>query len=73
VTEASAPFSRLTDAARAAVQALLLTELTTAWTRAKAAGCPPALLTEVFEARRCPPDGDDRGPVEPGTAGECGG
>jgi hypothetical protein len=75
VTEASAPLSRLTDAARAAVQALLLTELTTAWSRARAAGCPPALLAEVFEARWSPAfvDGEGRGPGEPGVVGECGG
>ncbi|MFI5588497.1 hypothetical protein ACIA5G_25825 [Amycolatopsis sp. NPDC051758] len=72
MTEASAPLSRLTDAARAAVQALLLTELTTAWTRARAAGCPPALLTEVFEARRSPMSADGEW-CEPGVAGECGG
>ncbi|WP_167455318.1 hypothetical protein [Amycolatopsis kentuckyensis] len=46
------PCSRLPEATRAAVRALLLAELTAAGHRARAAGCTPEALTAVFEARR---------------------
>ncbi|MDX3195707.1 hypothetical protein PV458_45530 [Streptomyces sp. MN03-5084-2B] len=46
------PSSRLPEATRAAVRALLLAELTAAGRRARAAGCSPEALTAVFEARR---------------------
>ncbi|MEU4249298.1 hypothetical protein AB0F15_17995 [Amycolatopsis sp. NPDC026612] len=52
MTEGAAPLSRLPEATRTAVRALLLAELTAAGRRARAAGCPPELLTSVFEARR---------------------
>ncbi|MEV6447792.1 hypothetical protein [Amycolatopsis sp. NPDC051716] len=48
----SDPCSRLPEATRAAVRALLLAELTAAGRRATAAGCAPEVLTAVFEARR---------------------
>ncbi|MFB9688883.1 hypothetical protein [Amycolatopsis plumensis] len=46
------PCSRLPEATRAAVRALLLAELTAAGRRVRAAGCSPEALTAVFEARR---------------------
>ncbi|WP_206790519.1 hypothetical protein [Amycolatopsis sp. MtRt-6] len=45
------PLPRLPEATRAAVRALLLAELTAAGRRARAAGCPPDVLTALFEAR----------------------
>ncbi|WP_290056131.1 hypothetical protein [Amycolatopsis solani] len=51
MTEA-APLRRIPDAARAAMRAVLLAELTAARRRAQAAGCSPEVLTRVFEARR---------------------
>ncbi|MEV6872038.1 hypothetical protein [Amycolatopsis sp. NPDC051128] len=52
MTESSAPLTRLPDAARTAVRALLLAELAAAGRRARAAGCPPEVLAELFDARR---------------------
>jgi hypothetical protein len=52
VTESTAPLTRLPDAARAAVRALLQAELAAAERRARAAGCPPEVLAELFDARR---------------------
>ncbi|MEV7094276.1 hypothetical protein AB0M80_15735 [Amycolatopsis sp. NPDC051045] len=52
MTEAATPLSRLPEATRAAVRALLLAELTAAVRRARTAGCPPEALTAAFEARR---------------------
>ncbi|MEU0532028.1 hypothetical protein [Amycolatopsis tolypomycina] len=51
MTDAAAPLSTLPEATRAAVRALLLAELTAAGRRARAAGCPPDVLTSVFDAR----------------------
>ncbi|UOX89844.1 hypothetical protein MUY14_04175 [Amycolatopsis sp. FBCC-B4732] len=48
----TAPLRRIPDPARAAIRALLLAELTAAHRRVEAAGCPPEVLTRVFEARR---------------------
>lgn len=51
MTEAPASLSRLPEATRASVRALLLAELTAAAERARAAGCPPEALTALSEAR----------------------
>ncbi|HET6709065.1 hypothetical protein [Amycolatopsis sp.] len=45
------PLPRLPEATRAAVRALLQAELTAAGRRLRAAGCPPEVLTALFEAR----------------------
>lgn len=58
MTEAAAPFSRLSDTARRAVREVLLAELTAAAARARAAGCPGETLAAAFEAR-CRRVGED--------------
>ncbi|MGW5719403.1 hypothetical protein ACWEVP_24755 [Amycolatopsis sp. NPDC003865] len=45
------PPTRLAERTRAAVRAVLLAELRSAGTRARAAGCPPETLFEVLDAR----------------------
>jgi hypothetical protein len=61
---------RLADATRSSLRELLVAELAAAGARARAAGCPPEVLTEVLGARvrsaadeaRAP---DSRGPDPP--------
>jgi hypothetical protein len=62
----------LPDAARSALRELLVTELAEAWARARDAGCPPGVLTEVFGARSrsLAGEGGARGPA---TLAEDGG
>ena len=45
------PPMRLPHTTRAAVHAVLLAELLSAGTRARSAGCPPEVLSDVLEAR----------------------
>jgi hypothetical protein len=59
----------LPDTPRAALRELLAKELTEAWNRARHAGCPPAVLAEVFASRsRSVAEGSG-----PAVAGEGGG
>ena len=55
------PPARLPHATRTAVRALLLAELVSAGTRARAAGCPPEVLFEVLDARLGPAAEDGEG------------
>jgi len=73
VTESAAPLTRLPDAVRTAVRALLLAELAAAGRRARAAGCPPETLAELFDGRRrlaAEDGGHDSADL--GWVGECG-
>ncbi|MEV7046201.1 hypothetical protein [Amycolatopsis sp. NPDC051061] len=61
------PPRRLPHATRGAVRAVLLAELVSAGTRARAMGCPPEALFDVLDARlRSAAEGGCRG-VAPGA------
>lgn len=51
VAASAVPPMRLPHATRAAVRAVLLAELLSAGTRARAAGCPPDVLFDVLDVR----------------------
>jgi len=53
VAASAVPPTRLAARTRAAVRAVLLAELSSAGSRARAAGCPPETLFEVLDARLC--------------------
>ncbi|WIY01858.1 hypothetical protein QRX60_48970 [Amycolatopsis mongoliensis] len=67
------PPVRLPHTTRAAVRAVLLAELASAGTRARAAGCPPEVLFDILDARlHSAADDGDGGCRGAGLAGEAG-
>lgn len=65
------PPMRLPDATRVAVRAVLLAELVSAGTRARAAGCPPEVLFDVLDARLRSAAEEGRGGGDVSAAPPC--